>query len=350
MSKFLLLTLEYPPDKGGVARYYYNLAKHWPEGEFLVKRALLWRFFWPRWLPSVWRLPRWVTTEGVQVVLVGQILPLGYSAWLWRQKTPYVVFTHGLDILLPQSNRWKKFWLLKILSEAKGVIANSQFTAGELKKLGVSEEKIEIVYPTVDSEFFRPATDEERIGCPAFPYILSVGRLVRRKGFDRVIEVLPRLVKFAPEIRYVIAGRGPDKEYLRQKAVEHGLAHRVIFLEELDDTDLRHLYRQCRVFALACRRIGPDVEGFGIVLLEAAACGKPVVVGNSGGAPEAVKHGYSGFLVDPDSADELAQALIKILTDEDFARRLGAYGRQMVLEKFNIDKEVEKLKKLTMNN
>ncbi len=401
----LLLTLEYPPDQGGVARYYKNLAEHFRAEELLVRRrGLLWRYFWPQWLPTLWRLPRWVKQGGVSVVLVGQVLPLGYSAWLWQKikKTPYLIFTHGLDILLPQSRRWKRFWLLKILSGAKAVVANSQFTALELKKLGLSEKKIEIIYPTVDSEFFRPTREEERRGCPAFPYILSVGRLVRRKGFDRVIEVLPRLIKFSPDVRYVLAGRGPDREYLRKKAVANGVAERVIFLEDADDTALRHLYQQCRVLALPCRRlgvcrrlpysaaiekfwlqivqfastyfsqirfsalhnfrskffnfatkeqsatdpVGPDVEGLGTVILEAAACGKPVVVGKSGGAPEAVKHGYSGFLVDPDSPDELAQALIKILTDQDFARHLGEYGRQMVLEKFVIAREVEKLKKL----
>lgn len=346
MTKFLLITIEYPPDVGGVARYYQNLVRHWPRrGEMSVlHRGLLWRWVWPKWLPALWRVPRRVKKENIKMLLVGQVLPLGYIAWLLKKikKTPYAVFTHGLDILLPQASKWKNYWLLKILNEAKLVVSNSEFTKNELKKLGLPERKMEVIYPSADKALFAPLAPEKRNSTPAFPYILSVGRLVKRKGFDRVIEVLPRVLRPEPQAKYVIVGQGPEKQYLLAKAKEAGVASQVIFLDGTADDQLIRLYQQCAVFALPCRQIGPDVEGLGTVLLEAAACGRPIIAGRSGGAPEAIKHGYSGFLVDPDSADELAQALIKLTTDSEFGDRLGAYGREMIAQ-FSANGQAEKL-------
>lgn len=346
MSKFLLITIDYPPVQGGVARYYQNLVNHWPRrGEIeVLSRGLLWRWIWPKWLPALWRVPRRIKRENIKILLVGQVLPFGYIAWLMKKikKTPYLVFTHGLDILLPQTNKWKRRWLLKILSEAKLIVSNSEFTKNELNKLGLPEKKIEVIYPGVDRQLFAPLSSENVNSTPAFPYILSVGRLVKRKGFDRVIEVMPRVLRLVPQAKYVIAGQGPEKKYLLAKANEAGVVCQVIFLEDLADDKLIRLYQQCSVFVLPCRQLGPDAEGLGTVFLEAMACGKPVIAGRSGGAPEAVSHGYSGFLVDPDSADELAQTLIKLTTDQNFGERLGAYGREMVAQ-FAAKAQAEKL-------
>ncbi|MBI5022803.1 MAG: glycosyltransferase family 4 protein [Candidatus Magasanikbacteria bacterium] len=343
IPKIFLITLEFPPQIGGVSRYYDGLVKHW-SGEIKVMPANLKCPLWPHWLPLIWRVGKIVKKEKIEMLWVGQVLPVGYVA-LWfkrRKKVPYTVFTHGMDILVPQKSRWKKYWLKKILFNAELVVANSQFTRGELIKLGVVEWRIIVVYPCPvemkDSSLaLLPQNDIEKI-------ILSVGRLVKRKGFDKVIDVMPRLLKRVPDLKYVIIGNGPEIAALQNQIAELGLSDNVEILEKVYDKELQEWYNKCTLFALPCRQIGVDVEGFGLVFLEAALAGKPVVAGNSGGAPETIRHGYGGFVIEPDSPDELYQALLKILTDEPFANRLGDYGCDWVSRNFQWEKEIEKLK------
>lgn len=343
LPKTLLLTLEYPPARGGVARYYDGLVNHWPEPVTVVseKSELFW-WLWPKWLPLLWRMAKRVKKEGFEMIWVGQVLPLGYAA-LWlkkRYKTPYAVFTHGMDILLPQASWWKKGWLKRILGQATVVVANSEFTKKELLKLGVSEEKIVIVYPCpslpMEHETHNMEQSTERI-------ILSVGRLVKRKGFDKVIKIMPRLLKRIPNLKYVIIGNGPELQSLESGIMNYELGNTVSILTEVDDSELIQWYQRANVFAMPCEQLGADVEGFGLVFLEAAGFGLPMVVGRSGGAPEATQHGYGGFVIDPNSEDELYQALLKILTDNSFAARLGKYGQGWVKKNFEWASEIEKL-------
>ncbi|MEK7189353.1 MAG: glycosyltransferase family 4 protein [Patescibacteria group bacterium] len=346
LPKILLVTLEFPPQIGGVSRYYDGLIKNWKE-EIKVMRANLKWPLWPHWLPLIWRVGKMVKKEKIAMLWVGQALPIGYIAlWIkWRKKIPYVVFTHGMDILVPQTSRWKKYWLTKILSNTELVVANSQFTRGELLKLGVEKGRIVVVYPCptpvtlIGKEMadISSANTVEKI-------ILSVCRLVKRKGLDKVIEVMPRLLKRAPDLKYVIIGNGPEKVALQTQITESGLSGSVNILANVSDEGLQEWYNKCTVFVLPCRQIGADVEGLGMVFLEASLAGKPIVVGNSGGAPETVHHGYSGFVVDAEEPEELYQSLLKILTDEPFAKRLGVYGRDWVGRKFQWEREVEKLK------
>lgn len=338
------------------------MVKHWKE-EIKVLRANLKWPLWPHWLPLIWHVGKMVKKEKIEMLWVGQVLPIGYIA-LWlkkRKKIPYAVFTHGMDILVPQKSRWKRYWLKKILFNAELVAANSQFTRNELLKLEVEEGRIVVVYPCPtemsvlchsdppaggeespilleqrDPSALRPQDDNEKI-------ILSVGRLVKRKGFDKVIEIMPRLLKRVPGLKYVIIGNGPEKAALQIQIAELGLSDSVEILENISDDELHEWYNRCVVFALPCCQIGADAEGLGLVFLEAAFAGKPIVAGNSGGAPETVRHGYSGFVVDAEAPEELYQSLLKILTDEPFAKRLGAYGREWVNRNFQWEKEVEKL-------
>ncbi len=367
LPKILLVTLEFPPQIGGVSRYYDGLIKNWKEEIKLMRANLKWPL-WPHWLPLIWRVGKKVKKEKIEMLWVGQVLPIGYIAlWIkWRKKIPYVVFTHGMDILVPQKSRWKKYWLTNILFGAELVVANSQFTRSELIKLGVEEGRIVLVYPCplglpnndhpepsqCHPEFisgspiiedFSEMRSRNKFGMTDGKIILSVGRLVKRKGFDKVIEIMPRLLKRVPDLKYVIIGNGPEKVALQTQIAESGLSGSVEILENISDEELREWYNKCTLFALPCRQIGADVEGLGMVFLEASLAGKPVVAGNSGGAPETVRHGYSGFVVDPNSLEELYQALLKILTDEPFANRLGVYGRDWVSRNFQWEKETEKL-------
>ncbi|HBX16368.1 MAG: Glycosyl transferase, group 1 [Candidatus Magasanikbacteria bacterium GW2011_GWC2_41_17] len=371
LPKILLVTLEFPPQIGGVSRYYDGLVKHW-SGEIKVLCANLKWPLWPHWLPLIWRTGQMIKKEKIEMLWVGQVLPVGYIA-LWfkkRKKIPYAVFTHGMDILVPQKLRRKRYLLKKILFNSELVVANSQFTRGELIKLGVEDSKIVVVYPCPmpyhrmsENSYCEERSDEailnideidaclpagRRLARNDNKIILSVGRLVKRKGFDKVIEVMPRLLKRVPDLKYMIIGNGPEATALQTQIVESGLSDSIEILENISDEELQEWYNKCALFVLPCRQIGADVEGFGMVFLEAALASKPVVAGNSGGAPETTRHGYGGFMVEPNSPEELYQALLKILTDDAFANRLGNYGRDWVSKNFQWEKEVEKLADVLM--
>lgn len=360
LPKILLATLEFPPDRGGVSRYYGEIVKHWPS-EISVLKPRFWRL-WPHWLPLLWQAGRQVKKEKIEMLWVGQVLPLGYVA-LWlkkRKKIPYAVFTHGMDILLPQKSWWKKRWLKKVLEAADLVAANSEFTRGELIKLGVEEGRTVVVYPcpfldygllTADCGRLKEEDIKETVVSSQLTVddirdskiILSVGRLVKRKGFDKVIEAMPRVLKRVPEAKYVIIGAGPEVTGYRLQVTELGLDEKIYILENINDEELISWYQRGNVFVMPCRQIGGDVEGFGMVFLEAASFSQPVIAGNSGGAPETTHHGYGGFVVDSESSEELYQALIKLLTDDNFAKRMGEYGRQWVERNFQWEKEAGKL-------
>lgn len=350
-KKILFLTMDYPPDRGGVARYYGEIVAQWGAGLDVLADStkLFWRL-WPKWYPALNWLSREAKKNLTEMVWVGQVLPLGYPAW-WlkkRQGIPYLVFTHGVDILLPQASWWKKMWLKIILQGAKTVVANSLFTKRELIKLGVKEENIVVVYPCADwtkqQSLGLNKKDMEKVAGKKDKVLLSVGRLIKRKGFDRVIKIMPRLLKRVPKLKYVIIGNGSEYQNCKTEIENLGLSGSVIIRDNVDDAELIQWYERSNVFVMPCEQLGGDVEGFGMVFLEAASYGLPVVAGRSGGALETVHHGYGGFIVEPDSTEELYQSLVRLLTDDTFAHRLGLYGQEWSKKHFKWEREIAKFK------
>jgi phosphatidylinositol alpha-1,6-mannosyltransferase len=207
-----------------------------------------------------------------------------------------------------------------------------------LEEFGVPRDKIHVVYPGVDPHRFHPRIDGSDIRRRFAPngeiLILSVGRLQRRKGHDLAIGAMARLARQFPTLRYVIAGDGEERERLEALVAWHGLGDHVHFAGALADEDLPRYYAACDVFLLPNRLDGRDVEGFGIVFLEAAACARPVVAGNTGGVPEAVEHGVSGLLVSGTEVGELSAVLATLARSSALRRRLGEAGRARVLANF----------------
>ena len=158
--------------------------------------------------------------------------------------------------------------------------------------------------------------------------LLTVARLVSRKGIDRVIEALSALREELPAVQYVVVGRGPDKGRLEQLARSAGLQGRVHFLQDVTDEELPDAYAAADAFVLAARDEPRSVEGFGLVLLEAGAAGKPVVATAAGGVVDAVVHERTGLLVPPEAPGELAAALRRVLTDGDLGASLGRGGQE----------------------
>lgn len=370
MKNNLLITLDFPPNFGGVATYYYNICLSLPSDKIIVlaptdplaqnfdnrqdfkvvRKGLIGKNRLSIYF-SIISIIKIINRHKIDMIHIGNILPLGILAWLinkWN-KTPYLIYTHGLDVVYPQKF-WRKKLLMKlIIKSASALIANSNFTKNELIKLGAAENKITVVYPC--SNLKPIALSETEInafknqhGLNNKKILLSAGRLVERKGHDQVIMALPEIIKMVPSLIYLIAGAGPRLDQLGQLATECGVASAVRFLGPLADNELALCYNVADVFIMPSRQLADgDVEGFGIVYLEANLYHKPVIGGSSGGVPEAVLDGETGLLVDPLNTSEIAQKTIKLLTDQTYAQQLGEQGFIRASKEFIWTKQAQKL-------
>lgn len=345
--KFLLITLEFPPDKGGVANYLAGICGELKD--VVVLKPKQFRFFWPKWIKTIIQVLQIKHSQKIDMIMLSHILPVGYVALIFKKffNIPYIVFTHGMDVLVPQTSGWKKFWLKNILKNANFVVANSEFTQSAILNLiGDTENKktkTEIIYPCPNPnikilEFPKKLSDKK--------IILSVGRLVERKGFDKVIEAMPEILKEAPNLVYMIIGDGHYKEKLLELKEKNKLGNNVVFISGVNDKELHVYYGMSDIFIMPARKIDGDVEGFGIVYLEAALFGKPSIAGCDGGSPEAVLDNETGFIVDGNNVDEISKSIIKLLKDEDLRKRMGEAARKRVLDEFRWEKQVGKLKKI----
>lgn len=249
---------------------------------------------------------------------------------------PYVIWAHGNEIGYALTGNYPG--LLEGLHGASRVIAVSDYTARQVAATGVDRRRIEVINPGCETTRFHPMTPEPAVARRMLgerrhtPVILTVGGLVGRKGQDMVIRALPRIAEAVPNVTYLIAGDGPDRARLERLAESIGVRERVVFAGPVDDDDLAAVYALSDVFAMVSREQagGCDVEGFGLVFLEAAACGKPTVAGRSGGVPDAVCDERTGLIVDPVSVEDTAAAVGRLLTDRGLAATLGSNGREWV--------------------
>jgi phosphatidyl-myo-inositol dimannoside synthase len=262
----------------------------------------------------------------------GRALPEGLVGWLVARLTgrPIVVYAHGEE--LTGWGRGRKYEAMRfVLTRADRVIANSEFTRDILIAMGVAPERIVIINPGVDTTRFRPGLLSQdlrvRLGLSSeAKLLLSVGRLQRRKGFDMVVRCLSSLLDDGLDVHYAIVGIGEDREYLLNLAQLSGVGDRVHLLGHIPSADLPRWYNACDLFVLPNRDIEGDTEGFGIVFVEAAACGKTAVAGCAGGTGSAVIDGVTGLRVDGESQQELTGALLEILRDDERRQSLGAAG------------------------
>lgn len=254
-------------------------------------------------------------------------------------KLPFLVYAHGNEVFTEKTD-WAKPKMA--LQHADYVVAVSQYTADLVRNWGVDDSRIRVIYPGCDIDHFRPLQPSDQLKRSLLgdrsndSIILSVGNLVERKGHDMVIKALPIIMKTVPSVTYLIAGAGPFRPQLQQLAAEVGVGDRVKFLGEVLSEQVPELIAISDVFAMPSR-LRPeysDVEGFGLVFLEAGACEKPVIGGRSGGVAEAVVHGETGFLVDPVDPDDIARHIAQLLSDAPLAIRLGKQGRHRVLTQF----------------
>jgi phosphatidylinositol alpha-1,6-mannosyltransferase len=374
-NKFILFTLEFPPQNGGVARYYSNLAKYWPEGELLVladgqpqnddtpniiRRKLLFKYLHPRWLLALWHLYKRVTRYALRVtslhILVGQILPLGIPAYLLSKffKLKYSVILHGLDFSLALKRPKRT---AKILSRAEKIICANSYTASQVAKFNHNlANKISTVNPGIETVFVRHPQKinelKEKYSLENKIILLGLGRLVKRKGFDKTIEAFAKISPKAPSLILAIAGAGPEKSNLEKiiSNLDEKIKEKIILLGEISEKERWAWLELCDIFIMTSRQIGEDYEGFGIVYLEAGLAGKPVIAGDSGGVGDAVFNGINGLLVNPESAEDIANAILSLHKDESFRKELGAQGQRRVVETLTAQKQAEKIYEKLIEN
>ena len=356
-NRYLVLTELFLPTKGGTAVWFDEVYRRLGGKEIhiltaqvpgaaeydrdhpnSVHRLSLQRVGWLRpeslgmYLRFLVCALRLALTRRFDAIHAGRALPEGLVAWLVARLTlrPVVIYAHGEELTgWGRGNKYKAMCFA--LRHADRVIANSDFTRDTLVGMGVRPERIVLIQPGVDNERFRPGLPagdlRARLGLgDSARLILSVGRLSRRKGFDTLIRSLPALRARGVDVHLAIVGIGEDADYLDGVAREAGGAERVHRLGHVPMEDLPRWYNACDVFVLANREIGGDTEGFGMVFLEAAACGKAAIAGRAGGTGSAVLDGVTGLRVDASTGAELVDALARLLDDPPLLESMGQAG------------------------
>jgi phosphatidylinositol alpha-1,6-mannosyltransferase len=361
----LLVTNDFPPKVGGIQVYLWELWRRLDPDRFVVVTASSHpdaeRFDLAaaqagiriERLPGRVLLPSPATAAAVRqlvakhradLVVVDPALPLGLLGPVLG--VPYALVLHGAEVTVPARLPAARLALARVLAGASLAICAGGYPEAEARRAaGDRMPPVLSIPPGVDVERFRPLRAAERraarqrLGLPAGgALITSVSRLVPRKGMDVLIAAADALVPSYPGLTVAIGGAGRDRRRIERLAARS--ATNVVLLGRVADADLPALVGCGDVFAMLCRSRwgGLEAEGFGIVFLEAAACGVPQVAGRSGGAAEAVVHGQTGLVVDrPRSAAQTAQALRSLLADDTGRRRLGRAARQRAEASFAYD-------------
>ncbi len=362
----LLVTNDFPPKVGGIQAYLWELWRRMDPSSFAVltasshpdapafdteQRAQGLRIERVRsrvLLPTrstARAVHRLAQQTGASLVVLDPALPLGLvGRWLDR---PYAVLVHGAEMTVPGRLPVSRAMISSVLANARLVVCAGEYPASEARRAtGSRIAPVVVVPPGVDTQRFRPfdATGRSKarksLGLPERgPLVVSVSRLVPRKGMDVLVEAVAALRLSFPELTVAIGGTGRDRPRLEGLVRRSGAPVRL--LGRVPDELLPGLVGAADVFVMACRDrwAGLEEEGFGIVFLEAAACGVPQVAGRSGGAAEAVVHGSTGLVVDdPSDPGAVAAALRRLLTDDALRLRMGEASRRRVEDSFGYDR------------
>ncbi len=364
--KHLLVTNDFPPKIGGIQSYLWELWRRLPAADatvlttpytgaeaFDAAAGLRIERTRERVLLPTRGLRRQILALADEVeaelIILDPALPVGHlGPSLGR---PYGVILHGAEVTVPGRVPGPRHALARVLRGADLVIAAGGYPADEGERAANQVLPLVIVPPGVDVQRFVPLGEQARLearkrfgASPGSTLVVSVSRLVPRKGMDTLIEAAAGLAPSHPDLEVLIGGSGRDLDRLGKLIAETGAPVRL--LGRVEEADLPTLYGCADVFSMACRNrwLGLEQEGFGIVFLEAAACGVPQIAGDSGGAAEAVDDHETGLVVrDPGSVDELARALKTLVADPGLRRRMGEAGRARAEAEFSYDVLAERL-------
>lgn len=367
MKRTLIITLEYPPQIGGIATYISGYSKHlggdafiWaPKNKEAKEEQNVFRgepyflLFWPRWFKLFFQIRKIVKQENIEIIHVHHVLPVGYVARLIQKlyKTPYLVFLHGTDVQMAVRTKRKKKLYLKILKKAEKVIVNSEYLKSQvIKDAQKLENKIVIVNPCPSDKFLQmPNADLEKLrtelALGGKKVVLTVSRIAEGKGHSLFLQDLPEIIKEVPNVIWLVAGSGEKSEVFWQIVCEKNLQNFVRFLGNVPNGELQKYYNLADIFLLLTHKDKErDLqEGFGLVFLEAGATGLPSVAGISGGVEEAVLNNQTGFVVDAYDDISVKSAVVKLLQDETLAKTFGKNAKNRVEQEFTWPKQLKKL-------
>lgn len=379
MKKTLLLTENFPPKEGGSGRWFWELysrlpndkvlivANDTPEGREFDKTHELdivrielesteWGLASTKGLGFYWetirKVLKLIKEHDIEEVHCGRVIPEGVIARALKllAGARYNCFVHGEDVETAATSREHSLLVKNVCKNASMLICNSENTANIVRKLGFdSGSKCEVLHPGVDTSRFEVAAPDtsfrQQMGWSGKRVLLTVGRLQRRKGQDFLIKSMPALLKEFPDLFYAVVGRGECYDELISLVDQHKLHDNVCVYPDMDDEALIKCYQQCDIFILPNRTIDNDIEGFGMVLVEAQVCGKPVIAGDSGGTRETMNIGKTGHIIDCSSTENLLKELSPILRNREIVDgevEIADYAKN----RFNWEQHVAKAKRL----
>jgi phosphatidylinositol alpha-1,6-mannosyltransferase len=373
----LLVSEIFPPAIGGSGRWFWQIYQSLPRDEYLLAvgehprqqefdqthalRVVRVPLAFPQhgmlsakslisYLRALKAVRHIVRLHGVDQIHAARCVPEGWIARMLKRwyRLPYLCYVGGEDVKLTargeaggkMSSRQLRWMTGQVLRGAGLAIAVSQSSADILRnEWHLSGERVGVLRPGVDIQRFAPAARDEaareRLGWGNRPVILTLSRLQKRKGHDSMILALKQIRPAIPDVLYAIVGDGTERRVLENLVSGEGLGRHVQFLGQLEEEELVRCYQQCDLFVLPNRQVGTDIEGFGIVLLEAQACGKPVVAGASGGTAETMQIPDTGQVVPCDGPEELARLVVDLLGDRQRLDRMGEAARRWTVERFD---------------
>lgn len=369
---YLVTADSFLPHSGGSRVYYAALYRHllqeYPDRVVLLtKKVPGWREFdqressdnfkirrrfhplpdwkyqqWPKALPQLAHVASTAMVGRYDCLHCGDLFPQAFNGVFLRKAfgLPLLIFCHGDEISQTDRRRYQPRVRNFIYRHADAIIAANQFACDGLARIGIPRERVHKLTPGVELENFHPRPKRpdliQRYHLQASKVLLTAARLVPRKGHRIVLQALPKVLAAVSNVKYLIAGDGPERPKLEQLVRELHLESAVIFTGDINHAEICDYYNLCDAFVMANRlEPGGDVESFGMVFTEANAVGKPVVGGRSGGTAEAIVDSVTGFLVDPESSDDVAGRLLLLLQNDELSQHMGAAGLNRVASEFN---------------
>jgi len=377
-EKILCITNDFGPRAGGIETFIIGLVERLPKDSVIVFTSKqehsepfdrAWRENFgvevirdrSKILLPTYRVSRrtraLIKERRVESVFFGAAAPLGLLARGARRAGAkrIVALTHGHEVWW--AKLWPFSWAIKRIGKDVDVLTYlGDYTRNAISKAlsKSSQQKIVRLAPGIDTEHFSPSKKSPRIrkelGLEDKKIIVSVGRLVHRKGQDFLIDALPLIAQDVPSVHLLLVGEGPYREQLEKREISLGVLDRITFSGRVQYAELPEYICAGDIFAMPSRSrlAGLEVEGLGIVYLEASSCGLPVIGGVSGGAPDAVLEGETGFSVDGKSANAIAAASITLLNNPELATRLGSQGRQWIVDQWRWEIWADIFKKLLL--
>jgi len=369
MKKTLLITNFFPPAIGGIENYFYNFCRLMPPEDISVLTAIKWPsddfdrqqpyrirrvdFFSgrlpPRWRPLKKIIKEIIRTENIQQIIFGHFHP--YCLLAGKFGLPFYIFGHGTDIRQIKGSR-RQTWAFKRAYRQRNFqkfIANSRFIAAEAEQLVKDKSKIEVVYPGIDyAGLTNPIDDfnskKKLLGLDENDVIMvSIGRIEPEKNYAAVIKLMPEMLSRLPQLKYIIVGDGSDLQYLKDLVEKYNLKYQVIFTGAIGQAAAaKSFYYQLGHIFIT---VSLQPEGFGISYLESAAAKTAVIASKFGGSAEAVIDNETGILVDPESPEQIREAVLKLATDRELWDKMASAGQTRAKE-FDWSNQMEKLRKI----